>query len=122
MSPRCWRSTSRCGVHEPADASCRPGAADRALPKEAEARWQLGDLYADAGQFPAAVLQFSKWIDTHDRHDPQMPGFLNSRCWTRALWGQELDAALADCNAALKLRPGKAAYLDIPRQATKEVQ
>ena len=100
-------------AQEPADAlRADLEAADRALPADAEERWQLGDRYADAGQFSAAVVQFSKWIDTHDRQDPQMPGFLNSRCWARARWGQELEAALADCDAALKLRPGTAAYLD----------
>ena len=100
-------------VQEPADAlSADLEAADRALAPDAEEHWQLGDLYADAGQFPAAVVQFSKWVDTHDPHDPQMPVFLNSRCWARARWGQQLEAALADCNAALKLRPGTAAYLD----------
>jgi tetratricopeptide (TPR) repeat protein len=37
---------------------------------------------------------------------------LNSRCWYRATNGRELDAALKDCNAALKLKPGESAYLD----------
>ena len=27
----------------------------------------------------------------------------NGRCWARALWGNDLDKALADCNAALRL-------------------
>ena len=30
----------------------------------------------------------------------------------RANWGQELDLALADCNEALRQKPGTAAYLD----------
>jgi tetratricopeptide (TPR) repeat protein/predicted aspartyl protease len=107
------RSQLGASLHEPPETLVSDlDAADRALPKEAEARWQLGDLYADAGQFPAAVLQFSKWIDTHERKDEHMASFLNARCWTRARWGQELEAALADCNGALKLRPGTAAYLD----------
>jgi predicted aspartyl protease/tetratricopeptide (TPR) repeat protein len=100
-------------VHEPADALVAYlDAADVALPKDAEERWQLAGLYANAGQLSAAVLQYSKWIDTHERQNPHMPIFLNARCWTRARWGQELEQALADCNAALKLRPGTAAYLD----------
>ena len=35
----------------------------------------------------------------------------NGRCWTRALVG-ELQAALADCNEALRLQPGVAPTLD----------
>jgi tetratricopeptide (TPR) repeat protein len=41
-----------------------------------------------------------------------MAGALNSRCWARALGGQELDKALADCNTALKLHPNTADFLD----------
>ena len=41
-----------------------------------------------------------------------MPGALNSRCWCRALSGQQLDQALSDCNAALKMKPNTAAFLD----------
>ncbi len=38
--------------------------------------------------------------------------YLNERCWTRAVWGQQLNEALADCDAVLKLSPGSASYLD----------
>jgi tetratricopeptide (TPR) repeat protein len=37
---------------------------------------------------------------------------LNNLCWEKATAGILLDSALADCNAALKLRPDAAAYLD----------
>jgi tetratricopeptide (TPR) repeat protein len=36
----------------------------------------------------------------------------NLRCWIGAIEGERLDAALADCNAALRLSPGDANYLD----------
>lgn len=36
----------------------------------------------------------------------------NNRCWIRAVEGQELDFALADCNEALRLEPRQAAALD----------
>ncbi len=42
----------------------------------------------------------------------QIPEARNSRCRARALWGHELDKALADCNAAVKARPDTAAFLD----------
>jgi len=37
---------------------------------------------------------------------------LINRCWTRAVMGEELQIALADCNAALKLNAGSAVTLD----------
>jgi len=87
-------------------------AVDRAAPKGADARARLGDLYQYAGQPAAAIDQYSKWIDSHNRDDVRMPSALNSRCWTRALAGLDLDQALADCNSALRLKSGTAAFLD----------
>ncbi|MBV9727232.1 MAG: aspartyl protease family protein [Gammaproteobacteria bacterium] len=87
-------------------------AADRALPKEADARLRLGSLYDAAGQPSAAVVQYTKWIDSHPPDNLYMPSALNARCWARALTGQGLDVALADCNAALRKKPDTAAFLD----------
>lgn len=87
-------------------------AADRVAPREAAQRLALADLYLVAGQFESAVAQTTLWIDAHGWDDTQMPRARNLRCWTRALWGEELDRALADCDAALKLRPNTAAFLD----------
>jgi tetratricopeptide (TPR) repeat protein len=36
----------------------------------------------------------------------------NDRCWVRAVWNKDLDKALADCDAGLKIAPGRAAILD----------
>lgn len=43
---------------------------------------------------------------------PSEPSLWNQRCWIRAVEGQELDYALADCNEALRLDPRHAAALD----------
>ena len=107
------RASLRAGRHdEPATVAADLDAADRALPKEADVRLRLGGLYEDVGQPAAAVVQYTKWIDSHPRIDPRMAGALNSRCWTRTLTGQALDLAIADCNAALKMKPDTAAFLD----------
>src|SRR5262249_40314141 len=107
------RASLRAGRH---DAAALIGAdldaADRSLPKEADARLHLGGMYDDAGQPAAAVVQYTKWIDSHPGDDLRTPGALNSRCWARALTGQALELALADCNAALRMRPNTAAFLD----------
>jgi Flp pilus assembly protein TadD/predicted aspartyl protease len=87
-------------------------AANRALPQDADARIQLGELYLSASQFAAAVLQYSKWLDTHEHREVHVAVVLNARCWARALWNQELDEALADCNAAVKLQPDSASFLN----------
>ena len=87
------------------------GAADTLAPKSADVRASMGQLYLRLDRLPQAVAQFDLWIGSH----PQDSGLfrqLNSRCWARALLGQELEQALADCNAALKLNPAGAEVLD----------
>jgi tetratricopeptide (TPR) repeat protein len=107
------RARLRHGRHEPAAAvTADLDAADRALPGEAETRLVLGNVYQEVGQPGAAVTQYSKWIDSHPHDQRSMAMALNSRCWVRALAGQELGQALLDCNAALKLKPNTASFLD----------
>jgi tetratricopeptide (TPR) repeat protein/predicted aspartyl protease len=107
------RATLSEGRHESPEAlAAYLDAADRAMSDRDDARMRLGLLYLHAGQPQRAVLQYSKWIDTHERDEVHMTTALNDRCWARALWGQQLEEALADCNAALKTRPGTSAFLD----------
>jgi len=44
--------------------------------------------------------------------DPINPSLLNNRCWLRVTNDRDLDAALADCNAAIRINPRNAAALD----------
>lgn len=107
------RAELRAMRHEPAAAlTADLQAADHAAPRGSEERLHLGNLYQYAGNMPAAIAQYSAWIDVHEREDVAMPRVLNERCWARAQWGQELDRALEDCNKALRLRPQEAAFLD----------
>ena len=87
-------------------------AAARALPKEADLHLQIGHLYESAELPEPAVLEYSRWIDSHPRANNFMPGALNGRCWSRALAGAELAQALEDCNAALRLKPNTAEFFD----------
>ena len=67
--------------------------------------------YERAGLFEAAVRAFDVVIN--QKPDKKwMAGFLNDRCWAKAEWGHELQGALADCDAALALRPDAGAILD----------
>ena len=72
----------------------------------------LGNLYQEVGQPHAAVEQYSKWIDSHPHDERRMAMALNSRCWVRALAAEELEQALLDCNAALRMKPNTAQFLD----------
>jgi tetratricopeptide (TPR) repeat protein/predicted aspartyl protease len=107
------RASVRAGRHDPEAAIVADlEQADRAAPKEDPVRMRMGYLYEYIGQPQAAIAQFSKWIEVRERGDVHMSNALNARCWARAWWGQELEQALTDCNAALKLSPNTAAYLD----------
>lgn len=44
--------------------------------------------------------------------DPSNAALWNERCWLRAVDGSDLEYALGDCNEALRLAPGAAAYHD----------
>jgi tetratricopeptide (TPR) repeat protein len=57
------------------------------------------------------VTQLDQWI-AENPHDERLAGGLNDRCWARAQLGIDLDKALADCNAALRLNPGDPTTLD----------
>ena len=65
-------------------------------------------VYAKAGQTDAALKEFAA-IRTQA---VGRPGPLNNLCWTQATLGVALEAALNDCQAALKISPKTAAYLD----------
>lgn len=107
------RAELRAGRRDPAE-SIRPDldAADRASPKEAEVRLALGHLYEYVRDYPAAIAQYDRWIDSRKPDDVRMPAARNARCRVRALTGQQLDRALADCNAAVRAQPKEAAFLD----------
>jgi tetratricopeptide (TPR) repeat protein/predicted aspartyl protease len=80
-------------------------AARRSAVGPAPEHMQIGDLYLRCGQFAAAAAQFTLWIDAHSRADVNMPRARGLRCRARAMWGQELDAGISDCDSALSSAP-----------------
>jgi tetratricopeptide (TPR) repeat protein/transglutaminase-like putative cysteine protease len=66
------------------------------------------DANAKAGRFDVAIQDLDKALAIA----PGSAVLLNTRCWIRAGWGQQLDLAAADCEAALKTDPKSAAFLD----------
>lgn len=87
-------------------------AASRAAPREADIRLVLASLYSRAEAQDRAIGQYDLWLTIHPRDDNRQPQAMNGRCWARALLGRELDKALNDCNAALRLAPRTAGFLD----------
>lgn len=86
-------------------------AADAALAPSANGRLGLGNLYDRVEMPEAAATNYGQWLREH-REDGRRGTALNGRCWALANLNRDLDQALSDCNAAVKLAPANAAYLD----------
>ena len=74
-------------------------------------RLALGNLVRARGSLDQAIEQYDEWLDAH-LQEIRTPEVLASRCRARAMLGQNLDKALADCNRAVKERPQAVVYLD----------
>jgi tetratricopeptide (TPR) repeat protein len=111
VGARVARAELRVAARARAEAIADLDAASNVAAKEADIRLQMGNVYARAGALEPAIAQFTTWLDTHD-HDGRKPDVLSGRCRARALLDVELDKALDDCNAAVKLRPGMPHLLD----------
>lgn len=77
-------------------------------PESYSARHLRSTLNQDAGRYDLAL----KDLDVLIAREPDQAALYNERCWVRGLGNIELDKALVDCEAALKLSPGNAAILD----------
>lgn len=108
---RMVRAQLRLSTRDPAGALSDLKAADNALAQSSDARLRLASMYNTANEPAGALPNYDKWLETH-REDSSRATAFNGRCWARALLNRELDKALSDCNAALKLRPGEANILD----------
>lgn len=108
---RIMHAGSRMGMHEPDIVAADLDAASQAAAPSADQRLALAGLYQRIDRFAPAIAQYDQWLAAHP-DDSRKADALNGRCWTRALAGQDLDRALADCNAALKIRSGDPTFLD----------
>ena len=86
-------------------------AADRLAPKEADVRLTLAMLYGSLDHQAQVITQTDLWIAVHEQ-DPRVVQAYNERCWARAVLGQELEQALRDCDAGLRLNPHEPKLLD----------
>lgn len=101
---RAMRATFRLQGHDTEGAKADLDAASANTPDQANSQLHLGQLYEAAEQHALAVRHYTPWI-TYHRVDSGYSMALNGRCWARAIANIELDAALADCDAAVRARP-----------------
>ena len=101
----------KISAHDKEGARADIDAAALSTTKGAQLRLQIGQLYLTLDQFKLAIDQYDLWLPEHPE-DSSRAAALNGRCWARALGGRELDAALRDCNAAVRLAPQQAEPLD----------
>ncbi|PIB96044.1 aspartyl protease family protein [Caulobacter sp. X] len=108
---RLTRAQLRRGARDPAGALADLKAADETLAPSAQARLPLARLYGALDATEQALTNYDLWLKSHPE-DVARAEALNGRCWARALLNRELDKALSDCDAALRLHPGDPAFLD----------
>ena len=94
-----------------AEASTELSDIAHTLPKDDDLQLVLAETFAAVDRFDDAIVHLDGWIAGHPNSGSQGRA-LNDRCFDRALAGSDLPRALSDCNAALRLRPGMAAFLD----------
>jgi tetratricopeptide (TPR) repeat protein len=105
------RAALQLGGGDTAAAQLDLDAAARLSTDAADRRFSIGEEYMRAGQLSPAIAQFDLWIHAHPQ-DLKLATALDYRCRARALSGQDLDKALDDCNAALRMSPKAAPFLD----------
>ena len=76
-------------------------ATDKAAPQQADVRLFLAQSYEHLDLPVPSIAQYNLWISSH-RDDSRTAQALNNRCRVRALQGEDLSVALADCNEALR--------------------
>lgn len=108
---RLARAWLRLGKEDKTGAGEDADAADHALARPSDDRFQLAMLYDSLDRPEQAIAQYGLWIDAHP-HDSKLAVAYNNRCWMRATKGRDFDAAVDDCNHALRLQPHTAGFLD----------
>jgi tetratricopeptide (TPR) repeat protein/predicted aspartyl protease len=94
------RAQLRINMRNVPEARADLEAVDRIAAKQADVRFALAFDYLRAELLPPAIAQFDLWIAAHG-DDSRMAIALSARCKARALLGEDLSAALKDCNAAI---------------------
>ncbi len=76
-------------------------AAIKLEPQKDQLIVEAANAYSRAGLYEAAIQQLDTWLAAHPKGD-DLGSVLLARCFARAAWGKDLDAALADCDASMR--------------------
>lgn len=90
-----------------ADALNDLDAANRISAKEADLQLKLARAYTSAERYDQALAAYDKWLSTHPDNALEGDAY-DGRCWTRIFQGLDLDAAMGDCNRAVRMAPDSA--------------
>jgi tetratricopeptide (TPR) repeat protein/predicted aspartyl protease len=99
------RAQLRINLRSIPEARADLDAVDRIAAKQSDVRFGLAFDYLHADLLQPAIAQYDIWIAAHGE-DARMAIALSARCKARAMLGEDLPAALKDCNAAIS-RNGK---------------
>ena len=106
-----WRGYLYLQQDHPAEADADLDAALTAAPGNPDLEVRIADAYIGARRYDRAVAHLDAWIAAHPASF-DLGAALSERCWARALWGRDLDKALADCDRALRQGSRLASALD----------
>jgi tetratricopeptide (TPR) repeat protein len=85
-------------------------AAEASAPTRYELQLTESEAYADTGRYPLALQILNTWIAAHPDDDRRYSALIG-RCLVRGMLGQELEAALQDCNTARRRVSGNSTLL-----------
>ncbi len=96
-----WRARRHLAGRDRSDAITDLDAVDRLVPPQADARLDLGILYAEANLLPQAIAQYDLWIKVHDG-DVRLADAYVAACWAHA-WSEAAPGdGLTYCNKAIR--------------------
>jgi tetratricopeptide (TPR) repeat protein/predicted aspartyl protease len=100
------RAEMRIGAKRPAEAITDLEAVDKIAAKQSDVRFEMGFAYERAERFAPAIVQFDLWLAAHGDDARRFYAY-QGLCHGRGMLGQELPAALKDCNEAVSLSDKK---------------
>jgi tetratricopeptide (TPR) repeat protein/predicted aspartyl protease len=104
LQARMARAEFRAAAKDVPGAKADLDFVDGVAAKPSNVRFEMARVYESVELFEAAILQYDSWIPAHPQ-DVLLATAYDRRCVDRALVGQDLAKALADCNLAVGLIP-----------------
>ncbi len=100
------RAELRISAQKVVEAIADLEAVDKIAAKQSDVRIEMGFAYERAEQLAPAIVQFDLWLAAHGDDARRLYAY-QGLCHGRGTLGQELPAALKDCNEAVSLSDKK---------------